>query len=178
MEIHRAHILLLGLWLFLGGGAIAQTPAVKRAYQAIPHRYTPFSAQQARMSAAESAYLTQNFDLVNEAVAARVTAMRSKGFASYDEQASTILASLNAQKPPRVLVKYHTLVIGAIEDQRAYFQAWRAKPNSPFNASDPLVLSASQKLKSAYGLLLKQFPDQAKQVQDAFFDHLCALDFI
>ncbi len=169
--------LLLALWL-VGVAAQAQTPEVKRAYDAIPHRYTPFNAGQARMAESDAAYLTRSFELVNQAVAARVQGLQSKGFARYDNQAATILASLSALKPPKSLSQYHALLIGAVEDQRAFFQEWSTAPGRRFEAGNPLVQSSSQKLRAAYGILMQKYPNQAKQVQDAFFDHLCALDFI
>lgn len=168
--------LILSLWVLLP--AAAQEGEVERAYRAIPHRYTPFPNSQAKMTATEKRYLSANFTLVNEAVVARVQAMRSRQFQDYDNRAARILSQLKSQRPPRKLFKYHQLVVGAVEDQRAYFDAWSRQPRAKFNAADPLVQSASSKLKQAYGILQSQFPGQAKQVQEAFFDHLCALDFI
>lgn len=156
----------------------AQSPEVKGAYRAIPHRYTPFQPSKATMGAADKAYLKANFQVVNQAVVARVQAMQRKDYAGYELEARGLLKRLEAQSPPKNLVQYHRLVIGAIEDQRSYFRAWKKKPSAPFNARDPKVRSASSKLQQAYGLLLRQYPSEAKQVKQAFFDHLCALDFI
>ena len=169
----RKLVLFLLLWPGFGW---AQTE-VEAAYKAIPHRYTPFEATQAKMSSAEKAYLDKAFALVNRAVVARVAGGRGR-YADYDNEAAAILAEFASLHPPKKLAKFQQLVVGAIEDQRAYFQQRAAQPASKFAPGDPLVRSSSGKLRQAYGLLMKQYPGQAKRIQEAFFDHLCALDFI
>jgi hypothetical protein len=171
----RLTLLLVSL-LFLT--AQAQTGEVERAYRAIPHRYTHFSPEKAKMKPAEKVYLEANFRLVNEAIVTKVAALQSKNFSRYSLQISSILGQLERQKAPPNLVKYHSLVTGAIKDQQSYFAAWAKTPSAAFNAGDPKVQAASAKLRQAYSILQSQFPSQAKQVQEAFFDHLCALDFI
>lgn len=156
----------------------AQSPEVKRAYEAIPHRYTPFEPGQAKMAGPEKAYLETNFALVNQAVVARVEATQSRSYAGYESKAQSLIRQLKAQKPPSSLKSYHELVIGAVEDQRAYFREWAKSPSAPFNPRHVKVQSASQKLRQAYGILMRQYPKEANQVKEAFFDHLCALDFI
>lgn len=157
---------------------LAQPAEVTRAYKAIPHRFTPFQSSQAKMQASESAYLKKNFALVNQAVVVKVESMQRRDYAGYDSKAASLVRQLKAQRPPKKLVKYHQLVIAAIEDQRAYFKTWKKNPSARFNPADPKVRAASGKLQQAYGILLRQFPGQAKKVQQAFFDHLCALDFL
>lgn len=61
-------------------------------------------------------------------------------------------------------------------DQQAYFD--QGQPGQPFQAGSPLVRSSSGKLKQAYGKLMSRYPGQSQWIQDAFFDHLCALDFV
>jgi hypothetical protein len=40
------------------------------------------------------------------------------------------------------------------------------------------VQTASVKLHEAYAELMRLFPEEGRQNRDAFFDHLCALDFL
>ncbi len=166
------------LSLFLALPALAQSPEVKRAYQAIPHRYTPFRSNQAKMLRSEKAYLEANLALVNQAVVARVEAMQKRDYAGYESKAQGLLRQMKALKPPAALDTYHKLVLAAIEDQRTYFKSWAKNPSAPFNPRDPKVQSASERLRQAYATLMRRYPQEAKQIKEAFYDHLCALDFI
>ena len=78
-------------------------------------------------------------------------------------------------------------VVEAIEDQKAYFQEWESAQvaSSPFKGAlgsagprHALVTTFGQKLHQAYSELMRQFPKESAKNQQAFFDHLCALDFI
>ncbi len=59
-------------------------------------------------------------------------------------------------------------------------KAWAARNdyNRPILAQDPLVTGASQKLIKAYQVLIQAYPQEPPQNRQAFFDYLCALDFI
>ena len=164
------------LWLFLVLPAWAQ-PEVKQAYSDIPHRYTPFSKSQVQMMPAQENYLEKNFALINKAIVIKVRAQKNRQLSTYTNQTNQVLAQLRAQSPPKGLEGYHQLVISAITEQTEYFRVWLGS-SQPFNSRDPKVQASSQKLRKAYAILKKQFPTQAKTVQDAFFDHLCALDLI
>lgn len=151
---------------------------ISKAYGAIPHRYTPFVATQAKMSGAEKLYLKRTFALVNEAIVLKVEAMRTRDFAKYQSRTSSLLGRLNNIKPVSGMKSYQNLIREAIQDQRAYFKVWAKNPKAPFDVSNPNVGQASRKLQAAYGILNSRFPGQPPTVRNAFFDHLCALDFI
>jgi hypothetical protein len=63
-------------------------------------------------------------------------------------------------------------------EQRAALAEWR-KTVLPANlGGHPLVASSSGKLHRAYGDLLALFPQEDAHNKAAFFDYLCAMDFI
>jgi hypothetical protein len=155
---------------------------VERAYQAIPHRRTVFDAGAATMSPDERAYLQQMFELVDLGIVERVETLgwlRSRGGSepsveSYDR----VVSQLGALTVPPRLASVHRLVSEAMVEQRAALAEWR-KTAVPANlGGHPLVASSSGKLHRAYGELLALFPRENEHNKAAFFDYLCAMDFI
>jgi hypothetical protein len=185
-------VLLLAVVVKLGivsQPAMAKTPmSVEEAYRAIPHRQTPFDAGQAKMSAEEKAYLKQLFHLADQAMVSRVEAMawfqtggkRGIDYAAYTRRIDEILARHEDLLPPRKLTGVHRLIGEAVRDQKAYFTQWQAsyEHQQRFNPSNKSVRSAHKKLIDAYGYLMKLYPRETPYNQQAFFDHLCALDFL
>lgn len=87
---------------------------------------------------------------------------------------------------PEGLKAMHRSVLDALIDQGAYFEEWQraVSKREPFkhalgaSPQHPRVISSSQKLHEAYGRLMQVYPQEAERAKQAFFDHLCALDFI
>ncbi len=157
-------------------GKISQSMTVEEAYKAIPHNKTRFDPATATMSADEKAFLDAFFTLSDLAVAERVetqAALRSKGQAAgnYDE----ILRRLKGLGVPPKLKTAYGLVVEAVEEQRAYLDS--LKNGTAFDAAAPLVEDSHQKLTQAYGELMRIYPSENSHNRQAFFDHLCALDF-
>ncbi len=159
-----------------------RSAAVESAYRAIPHRRTVFDAGAATMSPDERAYLRQLFELVDLGIVERVETLgwlRSGGgqepsVESYDQ----VVSQLGALSAPPRLASVHRLVSEAMVEQRAALGEWR-KTAVPANLpAHPLVVSSSGKLRQAYGELLALFPRENEHNKAAFFDYLCALDFI
>lgn len=142
------------------------------------------------MTAGEAAYLASLFSLVNQAIIERVQALRwfnSGGeqgapYAYYREQIDRILATLDKSLTPDRLRHVQRTVVTAIREQQAFFERWQAaiEIGRPFrfDPRDPAVQSSHRKLVSAYRELMRLFPAEPKQNKTAFFDHLCALDFL
>jgi hypothetical protein len=63
-------------------------------------------------------------------------------------------------------------------EQRAALAEWRKTAVPADLARHPLVASSSGKLRRAYGELLTLFPQEDAHNKAAFFDYLCAMDFI
>ncbi len=156
---------------------------VDQTYEAIPHRRTIFDYNTALMSTQEKNYLSEVFRLTDLATVERVDMLiwlhtngqKGRGAKNY----SNILNRLNEINAPVSLVNFHKLIIESIEEQRKTLYKWE---NSSFDypklQNEKLVRSSSAKLKRAYSILMKKYPKEGNHNKQAFFDHLCALDFI
>ena len=189
----RRSLLLLLCGLFFQRGSLFAI-SVEEAYRAIPHRYTPFESRSVKMSSTDAAVLQEFFRLLNLAIVERVQAQawfqsngkRGVAFPNYPRSADGLIVQLEALTIPENLKAVHRDVIDALKDQRAYFEEWQRAVRKgelfryPPGASPhhPRVLSSSQKLQQAYGRLIQLYPQEAERTKQAFFDHLCALDFI
>jgi hypothetical protein len=168
--------------------------SVEEVYRAIPHRYTPFEARSVKMSPKDAAVLQEFFRLLNLAIVERVQAQawfqsnrkRGVAFPSYQRSTDGLIAQLEALTIHDSLKAAHRYVIDALKDQRAYFEEWQraVRKGEPFryppgaSPHHPRVVSSSQKLQQAYGRLIQIYPQETERTKQAFFDHLCALDFI
>jgi hypothetical protein len=162
--------------------SVDRTAAVERAYQAIPHRRTVFDARAATMSSDERDYLRRLFELVDLGIVERVETLgwlRSRGVSGPSvETSDQVVSQLDGLSVPPRLASVHRLVSEAMVEQRAALAEWR-KTAVPANlAAHPLVASSSGKLRRAYGELLGLFPRENEHNKAAFFDYLCAMDFI
>jgi hypothetical protein len=190
----RRSILLFWCGLLVWGGASVSAISVEDAYRAIPHRYTPFESRSVKMSPKEAAVLQEFFRILNLAIVERVQAQawfqsngkRGVAFSSYLRSTDGLILQLEALTIPESLKPVRRDVIDALKDQRAYFEEWQQAVRKgesfryPPGASPhhPRVLSSSQKLQQAYGRLIQLYPRETERTKQAFFDHLCALDFI
>jgi hypothetical protein len=156
--------------------------AVERAYRAIPHRRTAFDAGAATMSAAERDYLRRLFELVDLGIVERVETLgwlRSRdGSGPSVESYDQVVSQLDALSAPPRLASVHRLVSEAMVEQRSALAEWRQTAVPANLAGHPLVVSSSGKLRRAYGELLTLFPQENAHNKAAFFDYLCAMDFI
>ena len=149
--------------------------SVDEAYQAIPHQRTVFDKGAATMSPEERDFLDEFFWLADMGIVVRVEAL--KGYDSPDETAARyekLEAKFQALVPPGRLKKIYDLVCAAVKDQRAFF----ALSPRPDIRGHRLIKSSSGKLHQAYGELMKLYPKEGQNNKQAFFDYLCALDFV
>ena len=89
-----------------------------------------------------------------------------------------VQSQLNALSVPPRLGSVHRLIGDAVKEQRAALDEWRKTAVPADLARQPLVASSSGKLRQAYAELLPLFPQEGEHNKAAFFDYLCALDFI
>jgi hypothetical protein len=162
---------------------ITQLMSVGEAYRAIPHSRTRFDLAAARMEAQEAVYLDRLFVLTDLAMVERVQTqlwLRSGGkHGSVQENHRRILVHLNALESPQRLRRVHTLVREAIEEQRQYLAMWLESGRANyFSPAAPLIRSSHVKLIEAYSKLRALYPAEGPRNHQAFYDHLCALDFI
>jgi len=135
----------------------AAAMSIEDAYAAIPHRRTVFDRGTATMGRDEAAALEQLFGLVDRAIVAKMT--RS----GHD----AVLRDLRALDLPARLRRVQSLVIDAVVAERAYLDGEQAA-----------VHRASALLHQAYAELMQLYPGEATHNRDAFYDYLCALDFL
>ena len=156
--------------------------SVAEAYQAIPHRRTVFDYEQATMPEDEKIYLHQMFAFIDLAIVERVKMLlwlsspvaRGAPADNYDN----ILSQIQSLKAPGPLQNFHNLVHDAISEQHKALDEWQKNSLPASMAQHPLVQSASSKLHEAYSILLSLYPQESQYNKEAFFDYLCALDFI
>ena len=156
---------------------------IEEAYSAIPHRRTEFDYNSAKMSLEEKTYLSEVFELTDLATIEKVNMLMWLGSNGQKGEVakhySNIISSLYNLNPPSGLDNFHNLIISSIKEQKETLFKWKISSfDYSMIRSESLVRSSSKKLKSAYRILKKQYPGESSYNKRAFFDHLCALDFI
>ena len=164
-------IVLLGL---MGIAASAVTLSVEEAYRLIPHQRTVFQPGSARMQQAERAYLVAFFSAIDQAIVAKVSAHRGATVAEAYAPVWRAWAELN---PPASLKATQEKVRSAIADQQAYLLEIEMRQSS-WNLGHSKVRSSSANLQAAYGELMRLYPADNATNKQAFYDYLCALDFL
>ena len=169
--------------------------SIEEAYRAIPHKQTTFDPASAKMTHDEASFLHEFFSLVDLTMVERVQTLgwfhsngaRGRPFGHYRMQITDLLSRMENLKVPASLKPVHKLVTEAIGEQKGYFENWQQSMDRsetfkyPPGARMPRhknVSSSHHKLIQAYNRLMKLYPEEIKHNQKAFFDHLCALDFI
>jgi hypothetical protein len=184
----RKALLLCFLLCSESHGALAMS--VDEAYRSIPHQKTDFDHNTARMRAGESAYLDSFFTLVNAAIVARVQTLQwfSSGgsagipYAHYRASIDAILADFERLTVPAGLGDVQQQVLAAVRLHSEYFADWTARTSRGeryrFSSKDKRISASSRLLISAYKRLMQRYPKATRNNRQAFYDHLCALDFI
>jgi hypothetical protein len=140
--------------------------SVTEAYKAVPHRRTEYLKENSSQPTVVNTYLRALFETTDLALVERIRG----GTGDYDkERYQNRIELFNAIKPPSGADAIHQLIVTAVNEQRQYFEGDMQDKN--------LVQSSHVKLIQAYQHLLREFPDNRLN-QQAYFDHLCALDFI
>jgi len=158
-----------------------QTISVTEAYRRLPHRQMSYRPGDEKIDAVANAYLKRLFALTDRAVVERVlTQSRMKRGQAYDPtNYAAIMYQMNALSPPDDLRHAHNLILNALNQQHEYFMLWQqAKDPKWYSAGHSLVRGSHGKLTRAYDELMGLYPEATQNNKEAFFDHLCALDFI
>ncbi len=153
----------------------------KQAYDAIPHLQVTFEAAKAEsMPSEEAQYLERFFALVDLAVIERVQTMRAfHGNGGADNRNSMeILRRMEALPVPEKLKTAHDLVVTAVFEEKQFLDAWRENRNTQISRTDPRLGSISRKLIQAYQIYMSGYPNEGEHNRNAFYQHLCALDFL
>ena len=164
-------LVLVGL-MGIANSAIAVS--VEEAYRLIPHQRTIFQSASARMPTAERAYLVAFFSAIDQAIVAKVSARRETTVA---EAYGPVWRAWEQLNPPTALKATQDKVKAAIMDQQAFLLEITNKQSS-WNMSHRKIRSSSANLREAYGDLMRIYPSENATNKQAFFDYLCALDFV
>ncbi|MBM4259754.1 MAG: hypothetical protein FJ147_28140 [Deltaproteobacteria bacterium] len=179
------HILRILLLITIVNVSAAPAMTIDEAYQAIPHKRTAYDAQRSTLNTEEREFLAKLFTLSDQALIERVEALTAwrKGerqqLEHYDAQVSRILATLRALTGPASAHGLVATLSQAIEHQRAFFRtALTSLPQEVQLGRDPNVLTASRELRRLYTDLMTRYSGEHAHNRDAFYQHLCALDFL
>jgi hypothetical protein len=193
--VSRAVVITFAAALLLplpSGPAFGMT--VQEAYEAMDgHRHTDFDPHAPGLVHAEAIYLTELFELVDLAIVEKMQTwvwFQSEGRkgASFREsrtRVDQIIAEFVTLEAPARLAEVQRLMVEAIQEQRAFFQAWQEafdargrdeESGQAHAARGRLMESSSAKLHAAYNQLRALFPTAGRRNLDAFYDHLCVLD--
>jgi len=179
----------LAFLLILSSVACAGELGVEDAYQAIPHRRTPFEVTTSTLSTSESEALKRLFELTDRGVVVRVQGLQAQHAADVvalervSSGYSSLTYALATLAVPATIENAKAHILQSVQLHQHHFevalnrQRSNAEASAKFQRSDEIV-QASSHLHSAYGLLMKSFPDESSRNRQAFFDHLCALDFL
>jgi hypothetical protein len=176
---------LLVFFLAVSNSSLTWGLTVDEAYQAIPHKRTPYNARRSTLSETERDFLAKVFALSDEALVERVTtlaALREGNrvqLEQYEEHITRILTTLRAMPEPASAHGLAATLGQAIELQRTFFRgAFAAATKEVQLASDPHVRTASNELRRLYTDLMTRYSGEHPHNRDAFYQHLCALDFL
>ena len=162
----------------------ASALTVEQAYASIPHQRTVFDTAGSRLARVQVDALDQLFTLSDRGTVLRVEGLdalkrgdATRLRATLRDYAALVdaLRQIRATQQTRAATD---LVIQAVQQHQRFFDTkLAAGPRLDF-AFTADVNESSQKLRQAYSLLMSAFPDEAARNRQAFFDYLCALDFL
>jgi hypothetical protein len=165
----------------------ASALTVEQAYAAIPHQRTVFDPGASRLARGQVDALDQLFTLSDRGTVLRVDALDALKRGDATRLRATVrdyAALLDAMRQIRPTPQTRAatdLVLQAVQQHQSFFDTKLAAPtagsrlDAAFTAD---VNQSSQKLRQAYNLLMAAFPDETARNRQAFFDYLCALDFL
>ncbi len=174
----------LALLLFV---APASALTVEEAYKAIPHKQTQYEASSSTVPAEVTQYLVKLFALSDRALVERISTMQAfiakdtARFSHYESSIQKIMNEIDQLPEPAAAQGLGALLKSAVSSQRSYFIEWHASltGGQPMpQGLNPKIAAASGSLQRLYGELMRRFPQESAHNKDAFYQHLCALDFI
>lgn len=138
---------------------------------------------------AEKQYFDSFFILIDRATTLRVDLLQkmSNGttynFDEYYGMYQIVVSDMYSLRPPQDMYQVQDLIVDALRDQWTFFEQWHAAPSYEKTiymnyGSHPYVRSSSRKLISAYNQMMRSYRHETSYNKQAFYAHLCALDFI
>jgi hypothetical protein len=163
---------------------IGQSPI--EAYRLIPHQRTVFLPESSVIDETSKAQVEQILQAVDVAVALRVRLLNDFNNGKLESPRiqlyNDLIHKINSVQSPN-LEHLRSLLVKALTEQRDFFnesELGKTQSNSPRPdiASNTHVNASSSQLHAAYSELLRLFPKENAHNKQAFFDYLCALDFL
>lgn len=173
----RTGRLIIFASLFLWAGS-AFPLTIDEAYEAIPHRRSQYQAAESPVP--EREFLAKLFSLSDRALVARIETMQAfsrqefESMVKYEREVDTVLLALRALEGSGETKELGALLAEAVESQRRYFRSWRDKRTQ---GDEEFIRSSSAPLHRLYNELITRFPSETEHNKNAFYQHLCALDF-
>ena len=93
-------------------------------------------------------------------------------------QIDSLLWQIDQLRVPKRVQVARDNIHQAVQQHRAFFELQNVTGNRAEASRQQLVQSSSRHLIRAYQKLKQTYPEETKHNQQAFFDYLCALDFI
>ena len=187
-------LLTLGILLTLTRGSPSWGLTVEEAYQAVPHKRTPYEAQLSTLGPPEREFLSRFFVLSDQALVERVETLKALRagnrllYERYEANIARILTGLRLLQEPASARGLSEALSRAIEHQRAFFRKWNtaaaAQRAFSFPAGetptgiDPSIRQANEELQRLYADLLSRYGTEHPHNREAFYQYLCALDFL
>jgi hypothetical protein len=171
----RASLFLL--LLLLSGNLSALE--IDKAYRLIPHKQTVFKLNKSNIPKTEAQSVAHLLSLAEQAMVERVDALvNGPDKSGYLSQIDGISWQLDHLQMPARIDPARDHILAAVQQHRAYFELHNVIGNKSESARKQLIQSSHRHLISAYNLLMQAYPQETIHNKQAFFDYLCALDFI
>ncbi len=152
---------------------------IEQAYQLIPHKRTVFQLHQSNIPATEAQQVAKLLLLAEKAMVERVDAMANgAGKTGYLSRIDGILWQIDQLRVPTGVQAARDHIQTAVQQHRVFFELQNVTGDHAKANRQQLVQASHRHLISAYQLLMQTYPKETKHNKQAFFDYLCALDFI
>ena len=169
--------MLAGLALLLC--ANVQALEVEQAYRMIPHQRTVFLLNRTNLPASEAQQVAKLLTLAEKAMVERVNALHNGARKTgYQSRVVSILRQLNELPVPGQVDAARDHIVAALRQHRVFFDLQVLTGDEASASRQALIQSSHRHLLQAYHLLMQAYPDETRHNKQAFFDYLCALDFI
>jgi hypothetical protein len=167
------------LALILLACSSAHAMGIEQAYQLIPHQRTVFQLHKTNLPASEAQQVARLLKLSEKAMVERVNALKNGASKTdYMSRIDSILWQIEQLQVPGQVKAARDHIQIAVQQHRSFFELQNDSGSNAKASRNQLIQSSHQHLISAYGVLMRSYPEEVKHNKQAFFDYLCALDFI
>jgi hypothetical protein len=152
---------------------------IDQAYRLIPHQQTTFKLQQSKIPKSDAHDVAQLLSLAEQAMVERVDALvNGPDKSDYLSRIDSISWQIDHLQVPASIDSARQHILTAVQQHRAYFELHGANGSQAKVTRHQLIQSSHGHLIAAYNRLMQTYPAETGHNKQAFFDYLCALDFI